>query len=132
MNQGEMILTPEEAKDLLRYLEYRDSAMCPAIDKLMPRIRACAAMVAPPLNGDKVWGGLTTRLIERGDAHRHSHTVVRAQSEDKAARLLGLAGERLGANRIRESWFLTNDAELLRMATEPGVWVKGAEGWRKK
>ncbi len=132
---GEMILTPEDAALLLPALQQSDapswvSGNRVAWHQLLERIEACAALVPPPLNGDKVWYGLTMGLVRNG---RQSETIVRAKSQAEASRLLELAGEgRTTVGHLRNYWSVTGNREQLCVAVERGVWVKGSNGWIKK
>jgi len=130
MNQGEMILTPEDAELLLRVVHnyYCADGDLPAWHQLRARIFACAALVLPPLNGDKVWTGLTTDIIRPGQ----TPTVVRARSKAEAIRLLQAARERISAGWFANHWSVTGNCEQLCAAKERGVYVKTPEGWIKK
>lgn len=127
MNEDELILAPEDAALLLDSWSYYDTPT----KALWDRLRACAALVTPPLNGDVVWSGLTARLAKNGTPHNQCKTVVRARSEAEAVRLLQAAGEIISASYFSNHWSVTGNRESLCQAVARGVWVKGTEGWIK-
>ena len=49
-------------------------------ERLEPRLQAHAKLVIPPMGKDKVWYGLTMRLVNNGTAHNQCETIVRAGS----------------------------------------------------
>ena len=124
-----MILTPEDAALLVRSLGSDNVyAVVGALADLYERLKACAALVPPPLNGDKVWYGLTTDIIRPGQ----KPTVVRARSNAEAIRLLQAARQRISAGWFSNHWSRTSNREDLCAAKERGVYVKTPEGWIKK
>jgi len=129
MNQGEMILTPEDAALLLRALHGYGNEDQAEWHPLRARIFACAALVPPPLNGDKVWHGMTMGVIRNG---RQSTTIVRAKSQAEALRMLHTAGHSITAGHLRNYWSVTGNREELCVAKERGVYVQTPEGWIKK
>ncbi len=137
MNQGEMILTPEDAAILVRERSWSlgnppSFAESAEYARVFTKIRACAALVPPPLNGDKVWSGLTIGLVRTGKHQNQSQTVVRAKSKAEAVRLLNAAGERISAFHFSQHWGVTGNREQLCAAKERGVYVSTRGGWVKK
>jgi hypothetical protein len=99
------------------------------IDKwfeLRSSIQSCAALVPPPLNGDKVWSGVTFDSPQRT-------IIVRAKSRAEVVRMLNAAGYRYTAGYIKEYWSEDSSfRDYLLAAKERGVYVRGPKGWEKK
>jgi hypothetical protein len=115
------------------YLE--DGALASAASNLREAAdfleRAAGARIKAALNGDKVWGGLTMRIMNSGTTQGQCETIVRAKSKREALYLLQAAGERVGTTYFNNHWAETGNRERLELATEHGVWVKGTKGWVK-
>ncbi len=94
--------------------------------KLRESIQSCAALVPPPLNGDKVWSGLTFDRPQRT-------IIVRAKSRAEVVRMLNAAGYRYTAGYIKEYWSEDSSfRDYLLAAKDRGVYVCGPNGWEKK
>ena len=131
MTQDDMILTPEDAALLLAIYDGRPvlSFTGPeARAQLLERIEECAAKVPLPLNGDKVWYGLTIGLVRTGAYQNQSPTIVRARNQAEAVRLLNAAGANIGSHHFRCYWSVTRNRDQLRAATRRGVWVQRPNG----
>jgi hypothetical protein len=133
MNQGEIVLFPEDAALLLQMLQPRceyDPATC---YRLFDRLEACAKLVIPNMGKDKVWYGLTTNFVRLNAGHNQADTIVRASSKAEAVRLLNAAAGHpmMTMHQFSGWWSETGNREQLAQATEKGVWVKGSEGWVK-
>jgi len=121
-------LTPEDAVLICEALEvssYHDIERWPAAKQLRwhelsVKLEAHAKLVPPPLGKDKVWHGLTMRLVDTGTVQNQAQTIVRARSAAEAVRLLNAAGEYISASHFKNYWGLTGNREQLVQAVEPG------------
>ena len=126
---NDLMLTPEDAALLYPLLsrvttrpQWKDSERVQFIG-LLGRMEAHARLVPPPLNGDKVWYGLTTHFAQ-GEARRNqSATIVRAKSQAEAVRLLNAAGDHISVGHFSKYWSVTGNRYELCTATECGIWV---------
>jgi len=130
-------ITPEEAALLLRVYK-RDITMEDTFNDpyvtLKARIEAHAKLVIPDMGKDKVWSGMSSGIIKWKTGMPHQNqwsTVVRARSAAQAVRMLNAAGDRTSQTHFRSHWSITGNRESLCQCTEPGVYVKGPDGWVK-
>lgn len=130
MQSMDLELTPEDAALLVRWsIGGRPSS--PNFSALWSRIETHAALVPAPLNGDKVWGGLTVGLVHRNYNGNQARTIVRAKTKAEAIRMLESVRQKMSATHFNNYWGETGNREELALAKERGVWAQGAEGWVK-
>ena len=134
MPMKDLCLSPQDAATLLLLIDntsmFRHSSDA---KNLLARIEAHAALVPVPLGKDKVYCGLTPRLVEFGATQNQARTVVRAPSRAAAVRMLrDLGCYYINDSHMKQYWSETRNTEELAIVKERGVYVKGTDGqWKK-
>lgn len=130
---SQLVLSPEEAALLVSKINMIGK-QTPECNSLYLRLQQHAKLVPAPLNGDKVWVGLTTGLVKITNNGNQAKTVVRAKTKTQAIQILAATfslRRTVTMHEFNTYWSVTGNVEHLAMATEKGVWASGDEGWVK-